>query len=199
MEKTQVSLLKRVRDTSDAESWREFYGVYQPLLLSYARSKGLQESDARDVAAEVFVKLYQTMPTFELDHSKGRFRTWLWRVTMNAITDWRRGRPDEKGMKTDFDPPGESSGATDELCELEYRRRILQVAVEQLREQIQSKHPNTWACYERHVIQNRPAADVAAELGLTANNVYVHASRVQKKLRDLCLERYEQDLAGEEP
>ena len=58
---TNVSLLRRVRDPKDTASWRQFYELYEPLLMRYARSKGLQEADARDVVSDVFVKLYHAM------------------------------------------------------------------------------------------------------------------------------------------
>ena len=42
--------------------------------------------------------------------------------------------------------------------------------------------PRTWACFEQHVLRGRPGAEVAAELGLTANTVTVNASRVLARL-----------------
>src|SRR5262245_3077094 len=81
---TNTSLIMRVRDPQDTSSWREFVELYEPLLVSYARSRGLHETDARDVAQEIFINLLRAMPTFELDRRRGRFRTWLWQVTVNA-------------------------------------------------------------------------------------------------------------------
>ena len=43
--------------------------------------------------------------------------------------------------------------------------------------------PGTWkACWE-HVVMGRPAAEVAAELGLALGSVYVAKSRVMSRLR----------------
>jgi RNA polymerase sigma-70 factor (ECF subfamily) len=195
---TNVSLLRRVRDPKDAASWRTFYGVYEPLLLRYARSKGLQENDARDVVAEVFVKLYRGMESFELDHARGRFRTWLYRIVANAITDWWRRQPAEARMPSSFEVGGGEDGQAnvDEAWEREYQSRILQAAVEQVRREVEPTRPNAWACYEKHVLQGKPAADVGRELGMTANNVYVTASRIQKRVRTICLTEYEEDMGG---
>ena len=38
---TRTSLLERVKDPHARESWREFFGIYQPLLYRYARTRGL--------------------------------------------------------------------------------------------------------------------------------------------------------------
>ena len=48
--------------------------------------------------------------------------------------------------------------------------------------------PTTWkACWE-HVVVGRPAAEVAAELGITVNAVYLAKSHVLRRLR--------QEMAG---
>lgn len=192
---TRSSLLRRVRNASDAIAWREFYGVYEPLLLAYVRSRGLQESDTRDVVADVFVKLYQALPDFELDHSRGRFRTWLWRITMNALTDWQRRRPDAAEWPEGLDVAGDAEPLPDERWDREYMQRIVQVVVEQVRQQTQASRPAVWRCYEQHILNSRPAAEVARELSLTTNAVYVYACRVQKRVREMCLRLYEEDLS----
>jgi len=51
---------------------------------------GLADDRARDVGQNIFVALLRKLPTFELDRSRGRFRTWLWRVTRNAVIDAAR-------------------------------------------------------------------------------------------------------------
>src|SRR5438876_4377291 len=53
-ETTNVSLIRRVQNPSDTESWRQFVAVYEPLLISYVRSRGLREDDARDVVQQIF-------------------------------------------------------------------------------------------------------------------------------------------------
>ena len=50
---TRPTLLARVRDRADAESWREFYQYYQPLFMRYLRRMGLQDHAADDVIQDV--------------------------------------------------------------------------------------------------------------------------------------------------
>jgi RNA polymerase sigma-70 factor (ECF subfamily) len=45
-----------------------------------------------------------------------------------------------------------------------------------------------WQAFRRHVLEGRPAAEVAAELGQSLNSVALAKSRVLKRLR--------QELAG---
>jgi RNA polymerase sigma-70 factor (ECF subfamily) len=198
MEETQSSLLRRVGNRNDIESWREFVALYEPLLVTYIRSKGLQESDARDVVQEVFVKLHRAMPGFELDRSRGRFRTWLWQVSTHAIADWARRHRRREGAEEGWRDRLESQVAApepepDQEWITSYRKRVLGFTLERVRSQSQRR---TWECFEQHVLKGRPSAEVAAELGLTANAVNVNASRVLARVREQCAE-YMEELADE--
>ena len=51
----------------------------------------------------------------------------------------------------------------------------------------------TWAAFWATAVEDRPANEVAAELGVTANAVYLARSRIRKRLRELLVE------LGEEP
>ncbi|MDX1947801.1 MAG: sigma-70 family RNA polymerase sigma factor [Pirellulaceae bacterium] len=198
MYETRPSLLLRVRNPDDAEAWSEFVALYQPLLVSYAMRKGLTENDAQDVAQEILINLVKALPKFELDHSKGRFRGWLWRIVYNGVMSWQRDRQRrdaaedvrreedlKKQLVEDGEPPAEWLAAE--------RRRILAFAMERVRPRVK---PTQWECFQQHLVAGRPAAEVAAELGITANLVFVNASRVLKQVREQCAE-YQEELGDE--
>ena len=52
---TQPSSLLRIRDASDAESWRTFVSIYAPLIYRSCRRRELQDADAADVGQEVLL------------------------------------------------------------------------------------------------------------------------------------------------
>ena len=197
---TSSTLLGRVRDAGDAESWREFATLYEPLIVRYAlsRGRGLSEPDARDVAQDVFTRLLKALPTFELDHRRGRFRTYLWQVTARALADRARRervRTDAEREWSDRHPTPDDQAAWDRA----FRQRVLGHAVARARE---ATSPKAWACFAEHVLKSRPAAEVARELGVSANAVYVHSSNVLSRVRARCAECLEdlsddpQDLPG---
>jgi RNA polymerase sigma-70 factor (ECF subfamily) len=71
--------------------------------------------------------------------------------------------------------------AAAEIDEEEYRARVVARALELMRAEFE---PATWrACWE-FVVNDRPAADVAAELGVTVNAVYLAKGRVLRRLRE---------------
>jgi RNA polymerase sigma-70 factor (ECF subfamily) len=190
MDATRSSLLLRLRNADDSRSWREFYGVYEPFLRNVGRKLGLRDQDLDDVVSEVLMVCVKTMPTFEKDGARGHFRSWLKTVMRNRIHDlWRSRR---RGAAAPLDQVAEP-GAEDRLWDewdREYRQRILDFALAAVRENSQTR---TWDCFEKHVLDRRPAAEVAAELQMQANAVYANASRVLKRVREKCAE-YDEDL-----
>ena len=49
---TRTSLLGRLKNWDDQESWKEFFDTYWKMLYSVARRTGLSETDAQDVVQE---------------------------------------------------------------------------------------------------------------------------------------------------
>ena len=195
VDKTSSSLLRRLRDTQDQTSWSEFVALYEPLLTRYVRKKGVSEHDAQDVVQGVLIALLRKLPTFELDRGRGRFRTWLWQVTHNAVVDWARSRRRSQDMEAKLrqDFREEAGPEPDRDWDAEVQKRVLEYALEKIKGQT---NPPTWACFEEHLLKGRPGADVGAELGMPANTVYVYAARVMARVREQC-EAYLEDLGHE--
>jgi RNA polymerase sigma-70 factor (ECF subfamily) len=179
---TSSSLLIKVRDQGDAESWHEFVTIYEPLIISYCRKRGLAEDDARDVAQEVFVRLLKALPNFELDHSGGRFRTWLWQVTTSAMTDPMRGDNRRAAAERAWRETRNESG-DQEIWRKLFQRRVLDWALKKVRAQTSDR---AWDCFEKHLVLGQSAAVVAGDLGMTEGAVFTAASRVLAQVREVC-------------
>ncbi len=184
----------------DPASWGEFVKLYEPLLRAYVAhcirryNLGLQEDDRDDIRQNVLMKLWKTIPSFTLDHQgKGRFRTWLWRVTHNSTIDFvrRTGRePKASGGGVgpdggeDFPPVAgpdpEPPTTLLEEHDWEMRRQILA----QVKEETQASRK--WDCFEQHYLLKRPSAEVATELGMSVSAVNTYTSRVLARIRELC-------------
>ena len=125
--------------------------------------------------------LYEKLPGFRYDPSRS-FRAWLKTVMMNAWRNQARQRKARSSFASETLDPDliPDTDPRVQLDEAEYRARLVSRALELMREQFE---PNTWkACWE-FVVADRPAADVAAELGMTENAVYLAKSRVLRYLR----------------
>lgn len=192
MLETRLTLLDRVARGADDTSWAEFVGLYEPLLLAFARKKGLAAHDAEDVVQTIFVSLLRNLARY--DRARGKFRTWLRGVADNAVVDlWRKKQTAanaEKGWR-ELPPKNDDDEAEWDRA---HRRRILEHATAEVKGETA---PKTWACFEGHVLLDRPGADVGAELGLPANSVYVNAARVLERIRKRCAKW--NDELGEDP
>ena len=178
MNTTAESLLDCLRRPEEPEAWARFVRLYTPLLFLWARRLGLQEQDAGDLVQDVFVTLVQKLPEFRYDPARS-FRSWLRTVITNKWRDRGRRHHPAAGVPDDLDNLPAADGP--ELFEeAEYRRHVVQRALQLMQTDFA---PNTWkACWE-HVVAGRPAAEVAAELGIAVGSVYVAKSRVLCHLR----------------
>ena len=75
--------------------------------------------------------------------------------------------------------PAVDPGVTAQF-ETAYRRRLFHWAAEQVRDEFTAK---TWQAFWQTAVENRPVAEVAAELSLSVGAVYISRSRVMARLR----------------
>ena len=178
---TPPTLLERLRRENDPRAWDRFIDLYSPLLFEWARRNGVPVDDAADLVQNVLVLLIRQMPLFE-KRPGGSFRGWLFTVMQNSWRDQCRARARRpaiaQGIAPD-DQPGPDPIAA--LTEAEYRnyliRRTLRV--------IQTDFPEpTWRAFWLHVVESKPASEVAAITGTTPNAVYLARGRVLKRLRE---------------
>src|SRR5947209_19290475 len=92
--RTPASLLQRLQQETDEESWSRFVRLYLPLICDWGRQLGVQDSDVADLSQEVFILLLRKLPEFRFEQQK-RFRHWLRAVTVNKLRELcrRRGLP----------------------------------------------------------------------------------------------------------
>jgi RNA polymerase sigma-70 factor (ECF subfamily) len=180
MTPTPASLLDRLRQPFEPEAWAKFVALYTPLIYSWCRRVGLQDQDAADLVQDVFVTLLEVLPTFSYDQHRS-FRGWLRTITLNK---WRnlRKRADQRLVRGQGNGLEAVAGEDDleAFWEAEYQQHVARQALRIMRADFQE---TTWkACWATSV-EGRPAAEVAAELGLTVGAVYAAKFRVLDRLR----------------
>ncbi len=85
MNETSLSLLDRIRETSDAESWDRLVALYAPLLKRWVRRYEVQDADADDIVQEVLAALLNELPKFQHNRQTGAFRSWLRTILVNRV------------------------------------------------------------------------------------------------------------------
>jgi len=190
--KTRRSLLSRLRDLDDHDSWRTFFDLYWRMLYNVARRAGLTEADAQDVVQETVVAVARQMPEFRYDRAKGTFKHWLFRIVRRRVADHLRRvyRQPPKGELA-FDPlaedeesatvaPDDPTGQFGAAWEQEWEQAILDAAVARVREQANPKH---FQVFDYCVRQDWPAGKVATTLGMNIAQVYLARHRVSHAVK----------------
>lgn len=180
---TRATLLVRLRDVRDERAWEEFVEIYAPLVYRYARRRGLQDADAADVTQDVLRAAARTMPAFEYDPTRGRFRSWLFTVARNEITDLLaragRGAGDTAVRELLGNQPGRAA-ADEDTWEREYEQRLFQWAAERVRAGFQE---STWQAFWKTAVERESPQAVAERLGISVGAVYIAKSRVTAQLK----------------
>jgi RNA polymerase sigma-70 factor (ECF subfamily) len=183
---TSLSLLERAR-ANDSDAWRRLSRLYGPLVYRWARQAGLQESDAADLAQEVFGVVSTKIEGFRHDRPGDSFRGWLWGITSNKVKEFARrqaANPQAVGgtvahIKLNELPeaPPEESQAEDLL---DTSTGLMHRAVGLIRAEFEEK---TWQAFWRATIDEQKAPDIAEELGMTPKAVRQAKYRVLRRLR----------------
>jgi len=185
MDPTSVSLLRRLRRPDQEAAWQRFVDLYAPLVFYWGRDQGLSATDSEDLVQDVMATMVVELPRFEYDPRR-RFRGWLRTVTVNKAKDLHRRnavRPSSGHEETIQIATRPNSGASDAdlFEEAEYRGFLVHRALELMRSEFRDQ---VWQACWKHVVEGKKAVEVARELGISVNMVYLAKSRVLSRLRE---------------
>jgi len=180
---TRMSLLMRVRDTADHAAWVEFVSIYRPVICRFARQRGLQETDAEDLAQNVLTAVADRIAKWEPDHDRARFRTWLSRVAMNqTITMFRRRKADvARGGTTAMVALQNQQDESADL-QLNYQREVFRLVARKARAEFEE---TTWQAFWLTAVDGVSVAVAAKSLGRSVGSVYTARSRIIRRLQEL--------------
>jgi RNA polymerase sigma-70 factor (ECF subfamily) len=169
----------------DASDWGRLHDVYLPLIRSWVERVPGLGTEAADIVQEVFAVVIRELPSFERQR-EGSFRTWLRRITVNRVRTYRKRRDRFPALGLDV-----TEGFLDHLAapdselarqwDHEHDQHVFQKLLAVVRPDFS---PATWLAFERFALDGRPAAQVAAELGVTENAVLRAKARILKRLRE---------------
>jgi RNA polymerase sigma-70 factor (ECF subfamily) len=173
------TLLVRLRRNRSQKDWERFYDLYNPLLQFWAL-KLTSPNEADDLVQDVFLLVMKKLPSFAGSEDRS-FLAWLRAVMVNRWRDLGR-RVVSRRCVSDTAALDEAV-VDDELGEMaatEERDLLIRRALQVMQSDFE---PTTWqACWEA-VACDRPAAEVAAELGVSVDVVYSASYRVIRRLR----------------
>ena len=188
---TRYSLLSRLEDRGDQESWRDFFDTYWRLIYSVAIKSGLTEAEAQDVVQETIISVARDIHKFKRDRSLGSFKGWLRNLTRWRIADQLRKRTRASwgdASNTVADPPRpdpaeipDPAGATADIAwEEEWQANLLKAALEKIKPRIKEEH---YQIFDLYVLKQWPVGNVARVLGVNVGLVYLVKYRISALLK----------------
>lgn len=185
---THLSLLERLGDTDRRHlAWSEFLDRYIEMIMTWCRYWGLQEADAEEVLQETMLSVYRGFQGFTRQ-GPGSFRAWLKTVARNNWIYLAESRNKSMGATFAQVPDQnverllENRQARDQLFQLFDQwamQEILDLAMANVRRRVE---PKSWQVFELLTFQFKKAEEVALELGMSAQNVYLIVFRIRKMI-----------------
>jgi RNA polymerase sigma-70 factor (ECF subfamily) len=180
---TSSSLLDRVR-SRDPAAWRRFVELYSPLVYTWCRWTRLPEQDAADVTQDVFQAVVQGIDRFRKVQPGDSFRGWLYTITRNAVSDHmarlakspRAGGGSSQAAAWRQLPHEPSAASELDAAQAGLYQRALALSQTEFEER-------TWRAVLA-LIEGRPAAEIARELGMSPAAVRNAKYKVLRRLRD---------------
>jgi len=189
---THSSLLSRLKDWDDQESWKEFFDTYWKLIYGVAIKSGLGDAEAQDVVQETVLSVAKKMHDFRYDRSIGSFKSWLLLITRRRIADHLRKlyREPPKHQPELNDgtartatverAPDPASLELDTIWEEEWQKNLLDASIKRVRCQVD---PRQFQIFDSYVLKQWPVKDVKNTLGVSAAQVYIAKHRISSLIK----------------
>lgn len=177
MLETTDTLLKELAEGSESR-WARFYHDYAPWIEKTLTNRGISQADAEEAIQDTLVELVEIMPKYKYDKAKkGAFHSLLFKIAQNkAIDRMRKAKADaDKIAKFAAEPLMPSAE--------DWRLEAFNIALRRVFADTSIGETSKIA-FRRHVQQGENAETVAAELGITVNNLYQIKNRIKQRIAD---------------
>ena len=202
---TRWSLIGRLKDMDDQQSWQEFFDAYWKLIYSVALKAGLSDAEAQEVVQETVISVAKKMPEFKADPAAGSFKSWLLTLTRWRIVDQARKRQAKANPDGGQEcPPNRQTGMSalqhgddsartstvdripdpgldlEAVWNAEWENNLLVAAAERVKRQVD---PEQFQLFDFHVLKQWPAIKVARKLGVNLGQVYFAKYKISKLMK----------------
>ena len=177
MLETTDTLLKGLAE-GNQNRWARFYRDYAPLIERTLTKHGISREDAEESIQETLVDLVKIMLSYKYDKARnGAFHSLLFKIAQNKAVDRMRK------AKADADKIARFAAEPILPAEEDWRLETFNIALRRVFADPAIGETSKIA-FRRHVQQGENAETVAADLGITVNNLYQIKSRIKKRIAE---------------
>lgn len=171
--------------SGDDRSWKKLTDLYGPIIYARCLSRGLPETDAKDVTQEIFLSVYNTLHRFQKRGPSDRFLGWILTITSRRIADFFRrqknivraiGGSDAKSriLQLKASEPHHDSFEIDQ-----FRVAVVERALNLMKSDFKD---TTWKAFYMTMVEGKTTRETALALGIRTGSVRQARSRVRKRL-----------------
>lgn len=181
---TRRSLISRLRNCEDEESWQTFFRTYWKLIYSVAVRRGCTDAEAEEVVQETVISVARKMPEYRYDPAMCSFKGWLMHVTNWRVIDRIRKRLPGGATPIALDSAAAklvdeiaNPGASDLelLWDEEWQKNLLDAALERVKRRVNPEH---YQIFYLLLVKQQPPRKIASLLKISVGRVYVAKHRV---------------------
>ena len=183
---TRTSLLRRLKQWEDQESWRDFFNTYWKLIYAAAVKAGLNDAEAQDVVQDTVIAVAKKIEDFKYDPALDSFKGWLLYLTRKRIALHYRKRERDRGgaarsseaiaiageLERIPDPAGVD---LDAIWNEEWENNLTDAALARVKQQV---NPRQFQIFNFYVLKQWSVKEVAETLGVTVAQVYLAKHRI---------------------
>jgi len=174
-------LIKKAQ-SGDVDAFEEIVKLYEKRVYSLALRMTQNPQDAFDASQEVFIKIYNFLPSFKWESS---FYTWVYRITVNKCIDINRKLKRQRTFSIDaqdedspaFDIPDEVHSP-----ESRYGKKEAMEAVMKALDKLSDEHK---AVIILRDIKGLSYLEIADVVDCSEGTVKSRISRAREKLREI--------------
>jgi RNA polymerase sigma factor (sigma-70 family) len=184
MHETRQTLIERVIARQDEQSWEEFDHTYRGYIIGIVRKMNFDYHENEDLVQMILLKLWKSMEQFDYRPDECRFRSWVAIVSKNAAKDYLNSK------KTKIQSKGEHEESSleiedhrlneiEELVFEEWKEFVSRKAWDVVQSKFSDKVQNCFLKFSKGL----NAEDIAKEMSLDTNTIYVYKKRVEAVLK----------------
>jgi RNA polymerase sigma-70 factor (ECF subfamily) len=171
-------LVRKIQKHNDRKAVDELFSRYYKEIYAYVYKQCGERELAMDLTQDIFVAAFQGLHGF--DERKSGFRTWLYHVAANKVTDYYRSKRHKFGlMQISIDEyDGEIADEYDVLKSLITKERVKNIM------ETVSGYDLVWVqIFQKKCFEDKTFAQISAELGISENTVKTRYYAIIKQLR----------------
>jgi RNA polymerase sigma-70 factor (ECF subfamily) len=195
---TRKSLLVRLKNWHDEQSWAEFAKIYERLMFDTALRAGLNNEEAKEVVQETLLTVAKKMAGFNYDPRLGSFKNWLMQITRRRIVDqFRKRKPDlaqtmHSTAPVDVEQLSDPSlSRLETLWNEEWNNARLDLARAVVKRKVGARQ---YQMFDLYVLQSKSLKEVTGLLRVNPAQVYMAKYRITRMLKKELKELDRQEL-----